>query len=289
VRRNLTPRLVAAAAEAACLLELRAEKPGNVWRGHDRPGLRYRDLLVSAQAIEPVFLRRARGRVGRLVLEAVRATRRHVATNTNLGIILLLAPLAKAALLGGPGGLRTRVRRVLRGLDVQDARHVYAAIRLARPGGLGRVPEQDVRRPPTRDLLAIMRLAEGRDAVAREYATAYAATFSVAAPALRRLRAAGLPIEPAIVETFLVLLAANPDTLIARRHGNRAAAAVSRAAAEALRRGGTRAPAGLMAIRRLDQRLSRARPPINPGATADLLTAALFVWLVEAASSRCQE
>jgi triphosphoribosyl-dephospho-CoA synthase len=275
---------VAAAAEAACLLELRAEKPGNVWRGHDRPGLRYREMLASAQAIEPVFLRLARGRVGSLVLEAVGATRRHVSTNTNLGIVLLLAPLARAALLREPAGLRERVRRVLRRLDVRDARDVYAAIRLARPGGLGRVPEQDVRRPPTRDLLAIMRLAADRDAVAREYATDYACTFEVGAPALKRLRAAEMPVEKAIVETFLILLAASPDTLVLRRHGRRAAASVSRAAAAALRQGGVRSAKGRLAIRRLDRRLTSARPPMNPGATADLLTASLFVWLVEAAA-----
>ena len=283
-RRPLTPRLVAAAAEAACLLELRAEKPGNVWREHDRPGLRYREMLASAQAIEPVFLRLSRGRVGSLVLEAIGATRRHVSTNTNLGIVLLLAPLARAALLREPDDLRERVRRVLRRLDVRDARDVYAAIRLARPGGLGRVPEQDVRRPPTRDLLAIMRLAADRDAVAREYATDYACTFQVGAAALKRLRSAGMPIEKAIVETFLILLAAAPDTLILRRHGTRAAVSVSRAAAAALRQGGVRSAAGRLAIRRLDRRLTSARPPMNPGATADLLTASLFVWLVEAAA-----
>ena len=284
--RRLTPRLVAAAAEAACLLELRAEKPGNVWRGHERPGLRHRDLLASAQAIEPVFLRLARGRVGRLVLEAVRATRRHVTTNTNLGIVLLLAPLAKAALLRGPVDFRGRLRRVLEGLDVQDARDVYAAIRLARPGGLGRVGQEDVRRRPGRDLLAIMGLAAGRDAVAREYATGYEATFEVGAPALRRLRTEGLDIGPAIVETFLILLAASPDTLIARRHGRRAATAVSRAAARALERGGTRTPEGRQAILHLDRKLVRSRPAMNPGATADLTTAALFVWLVESAATR---
>jgi triphosphoribosyl-dephospho-CoA synthase len=277
---------VAAAAEAACLLELRAEKPGNVWRGHERPGLRHRDLLASAQAIEPVFLRLARGRVGRLVLEAVRATRRHVTTNTNLGIVLLLAPLAKAALLRGPADFRERLQRVLDDLDLQDARDVYAAIRLARPGGLGRVGEEDIRRRPGKDLLAIMRLAAGRDAVAREYATGYEATFEVGAPALKRLRAEGLETGPATVETFLILLAASPDTLIARRHGLRKATAVSRAAASTLERGGTRTPEGRAAILELDRKLVRARPAMNPGATADLTTASLFVWLVESVAHR---
>ena len=283
---RLTPRLVAAAVEAACLLEVRAPKPGNVSRGRDRPGLRYRDYLASAQAIEPVFRRKSTGSVGRLVLEAVRATRRHAGTNTNLGIILLLAPLAKAALQHGQGGLRARLRRTLDDLTVQDARDAYAAIRLARPGGLGRVQEQDVRRSPTQDLLACMRLAADRDAVAREYATAFDTTFRAGVASLRMLRTWEIPLEAAIVETFLVLLATTPDSLIRRRHGDTKARKVSEMAASALLLGGTRSTLGRQAIRRLDEKLSGARPPMNPGTTADLLTAALFVWLLEGAAEK---
>src|SRR6185437_5400162 len=99
--------------------------------------------------------------------------------NTNLGIILLLAPLARAALDPRPGTLRERVARVLRRTTVRDAADVYAAIRLARPGGLGRTDAQDVARAPTRALRAVMALAADRDGVAREYATDYAATFAL--------------------------------------------------------------------------------------------------------------
>src|SRR5262245_35140816 len=148
---RLTPALVAAAAETACLLEVQAPKPGNVYRGAALPGLTYRDFVLSAVAVGAVFRRRARGRVGRLVLESVRATRSLVGTNTNLGIVLLLAPLARAAFGTRPASLRGRLRAVLRDLDRHDARDAYAAIRLARPGGLGTVEVQDVRRAPTLD------------------------------------------------------------------------------------------------------------------------------------------
>src|SRR5439155_868613 len=144
--------LVAAAAQTACLLDVVAPKPGNVSRGRDLPGLTYRDLVLSACAIGPAFSRFGRERVGRLVLEAVRATRRHVGTNTNLGIILLLAPLARAELETG-GAFRARLRRVLFDLDVRDARDAYRAIRMAGPGGLGRAGAQDVRATPTASLL----------------------------------------------------------------------------------------------------------------------------------------
>src|SRR2546422_228060 len=95
--RHRRAGMIAAAAQTACLMDVMAPKPGNVGRGRDLPGLTYRDFVLSAYAIGPAFRRHARGRTGRLILEAIRTTRRHVATNTNLGIVLLLAPLARAA------------------------------------------------------------------------------------------------------------------------------------------------------------------------------------------------
>jgi triphosphoribosyl-dephospho-CoA synthase len=283
---RLTARLVAATAEAACLLEARAPKPGNVSPGRERRNLTYRDFVVSAAILGSVFRRRAaRARVGTLVLETIRRSRAQVGTNTHLGIVLLMAPLAKAALeertlRGGHAGLRARLRRVLARLDRQDARAAYEAIRLARPGGLGRVPRQDVRRPPGVTLLEAMRLAAERDAIARAYADAYEAVFTVGVPALERVRRRGADVDQAIAFAFLELLAASPDTLVRRRHGDRAAARVSAEAAKALAAGGPLRPAGRRLVARLDARLRRARPPINPGATADLVAASLFVWLL---------
>src|SRR5271166_2961827 len=128
-------------AQLACVWEATARKPGNVTRFHDFEDLTYLDFVLSAAAIAPVMATAAQQRVGATVLEAVRATRRVVRTNTNLGIILLLAPLA---CVPDAEELRGGVERVLSGLDVEDARRAYEAIRLAAPGGLGRVAEQDV-------------------------------------------------------------------------------------------------------------------------------------------------
>ncbi len=261
---------MAAAAQIACLLDVMVAKPGNVSRGRDLPGLSYRDLLLSATSIGPAFRKSGTLRVGPLVLEAIRRTRRHVRTNTNLGIALLLAPLARAALRRGSGTFRDRTRRVLA---------------LARPGGLGRVEHQDVSGPPRLSLLECMRLAAGRDSVAREYDTGFGTTFTSTLPRLRDLRARHLPLPHAIVQTFLSLLAATPDTLIARRHGAPAAREVSRRAGAALHAGGVLTERGRRRIDRLDHLLRSADPPLNPGATADLMVAALFVDLLEGAGS----
>jgi len=272
--------MMAAAAQTACLLEVVAPKPGNVSRGHDLPGLTYRDFVLSAYAIGPAFSRFGRARVGRLILEAVRATRRHVRTNTNLGIILLLAPLARAA-LGTGGTIRDRLRRVLLDLDVRDARDAYRAIRIAGPGGLGRVGRQDVRATPTATLLECMRLAQERDAVACEYATGFAVTFGTGLPTLHRLRDRHVPLPQAIAQTYLTLLASRPDTLIARRHGPRAAERVARLARHSLRAGGFLTERGRTLSERLDRRLRAEQPPLNPGASADLTVAAIFLWLLD--------
>ena len=126
-------------AELACLLEVNATKPGNVHRFADLPGLRYDDFVLSAAAIAgPLDQQRTQG-VGATVYSAIAATRRVVSTNTNLGIVLLLAPLA-----GVPDGvdLAAGVEAVLAATTVADASLVYRAIRLAQPGGMGEVPSR---------------------------------------------------------------------------------------------------------------------------------------------------
>ena len=280
VRPARRMELIAAAAQTACLMDVMAPKPGNVARGRDLPGLTYRDLVLSAHAIGPAFRRNARGRPGRLILEAVRTTRRHVATNTNLGIVLLLAPLALAA-AATHGTFRDRLARVLRDLDLQDARDVYDAIRIAEPGGLGRVAAQDIRSEPTLPLLECMRLAAGRDAVAREYVTGFESTLTIGLPALRRQRDRHVPMPVAIAQVYLVLLAAAPDTLIARRHGAAVARVVRRGARRVLRAGGFLSARGRALAERLDRDLRSRRPPRNPGATADLTVASVFLWLLD--------
>jgi triphosphoribosyl-dephospho-CoA synthase len=133
---------------------------------------------------------------------------------------------------------------------------------------------------PTVTLAEAMRLAAGRDGVAREYTTAFATTFEVGAPALERARADGLAWDDAVVEAFLSLLAAAPDTHVARRAGAARAAEVSRGAAAVLAAGGVRTPGGRDAVARLDAALRDPHNLANPGTTADLTAAALCVLLL---------
>jgi len=272
---------IAAAAQLACLLEASAPKPGNVSPGRHFPDARYEDFLASAVAIGAPLAAAGTRPLGRTVRFAVEATGRWTRSNTNLGIVLLLAPLARAASLADASSvLRDTLRRVLEATTIDDARDVYAAIRLAAPGGLGEASEQDVKDDPTVTLLDAMRLAADRDGIAREYAQAFETTFEVGAPALEQARREGLDWNDAVVETFLTLLAVRVDTHVARRGGAALADDATRLAREALARGGVRTPDGLRALDEMDRALRDERHLGNPGTTADLTAAAIFVALL---------
>jgi len=276
---------VAAAAQLACLLEVSAPKPGNVSPGRRFDDIGYEDFLASAAAIGGPLASAGNRPLGSTIRLAAEATAAWTTSNTNLGIILLLAPLVRAAVIEpvpeNAASLREYVRRVLDATTVDDAREVYAAIRLAAPGGLGRAAAEDVAGEPTVTLVEAMRLASGRDSIAREYATAFAITFEIAAPALEHARRDGLSWNAAIVETFLHVLAATPDTHIARRAGEPLAVEVSYEAQSVLAAGGVRTTQGRAAIDDLDLALRSGEPGnlANPGTTADLTAAAIFVVL----------
>jgi triphosphoribosyl-dephospho-CoA synthase len=285
---TLAPDFVATAAELACLLEVSAVKPGNVAPGRHFHDTRYEDFLASAAAIGPALARAGEQAVGPTVLAAIEATTRWTKANTNLGIVLLFTPIARAALMQGDAhalthaSLRQGVTDVLEATTVADTRDVYAAIRLAQPGGLGRTGEHDVNapEPPTATLRSVMTLAQARDAVAREYATNFAAVFDLGVPTLERARRDGLHWEFAAVETFLTLLAAAPDTLIQRKLGPAVAGSVSRQAMRVVALGGVRTDAGRDALATFDAELRDATNGRNPGTTADLTAATIFAALL---------
>jgi triphosphoribosyl-dephospho-CoA synthase len=265
-------------AQVACIWEATARKPGNVHRFRDFDDATYVDFLLSAAALAPVLAAAPGRRVGATVLEGVRATRRVVRSNTNLGIVLLLAPLAAV-----PEGedLRTGLERVLAGLDVEDTRQVYQAIRLAAPGGLGRVEEQDVHDEPTQPLREVMALAAGRDLVARQYADGFTEVFDDGVPALLTGLDRCGSLEGAIIWGHLRLLARHPDTLIARKRGPAEAAEAAARAGAVLAARWPHDRAGWAALDDLDAWLRAEGHRRNPGATADLVTACLFVLLRE--------
>lgn len=266
---------IAAAFIGACLDELEAPKPGNVHVFADGDGSSAADFRRSAEvAAEPIA--RPGASVGERILGAIEATRAAVGQNTNLGIVLLCAPLARAAEMPA-ARLQDSIAGVLARLDVRDADLAFRAIALAAPGGLGRAERHDVSQRASVTLLEAMNEAAVRDRIARQYATDFADVFNLGSPwweaASRRW-----PQSPAAATlcVYLGFLAAFPDTHIQRKYGLEAAIEVQREAAPlyALLQNADD-PAELWARALLfDASLKQRR--LNPGAAADLTVATLF-------------
>jgi triphosphoribosyl-dephospho-CoA synthase len=265
--------------QTSCIWEVMARKVGNVHPGVLSADQTVVDFLISGACVASVFADRGAARdVGHRILSGVTATQRYVGKNTNLGIALLLAPLASA-----PTHMRFRtgLPLVLNGLTVNDAWRTYSAIRRANPGGLGDALEQDVRDTPTVTLLEAMNLAADRDLIARQYANGYADVFDFGTPAFLASYERFGCVEAAIIDCQLRWLAEYPDSLIARKNGPAVAEDVRLRAAEVLRLGGLKTPDGRAAGVALDRHLRSDGNKLNPGTTADLVTACLFVALRE--------
>lgn len=261
-------------AQTACIWEATARKAGNVHRYVDFSDTHYADFLLSAAAIAPILEAASQRPLGETILAAVRATRAVVASNTNLGIILLLAPLARVPPVQE---LRAGVTSLLDATTVDDARLLYEAIRLANPGGLGRSTEQDVQDAPTLTLTAAMQLAAERDAIARQYTTCFRDVFDEGLPALRDGLGRIQSLEGAIIWCQLDCLARQPDTLILRKQGPQEAEEASRRARELLAAGWPHTSESRKEFAKFDAWLRAEGNRRNPGATADLVTACLFV------------
>ncbi|MDR5761738.1 triphosphoribosyl-dephospho-CoA synthase [Caballeronia sp. LZ035] len=265
----------------ACQLDVETRKPGNVSVASAGHGMTAAQFIASAQAAAAgLFI--ARASVGERILDAVRRSFDSVSCNTNLGIVLLAAPLCAALELVPQDEPATAARwheatrRVLDALDIDDARLAYRAIALANPGGLGEASEQSVHAPPTVTLRAAMTLAAGRDSIARQYAEGFADIFAAGSD----LESAMTPDaqQRAMLDGFLMFLSHWPDSHIVRKQGAALAQSVTRDAA--LQRARWREagrPAQSAALDLWDAELKTHG--INPGTSADLAVATLFVAL----------
>ena len=274
----------------ACIAEARAPKPGNVHPRASFSDLTYEDFVAAAHAIAPVMADAPNRSVGETIFHAVKVTREQTLTNANLGIILLLSPLAASV---GPGGIcKEKLGDVLDRLTVEDSRWAYRAIRLASPGGMGKASEQDLDDEPTVTLLEAMRLAADRDSIARQYITRMNDVAELG-PRILKLATerSGCGEDEAIVWCHLQFMAIYPDSLIARKQGLSLAVESQRRAANVIskRMGRISLPShGLLEspeLAELDAWLRDDSHRKNPGTSADLVAASLFV---NAINRHCQ-
>jgi len=275
VTAGLTPERVSQLFHDACLAELDALKPGNVHRFEDGHGMSVTDFERSAAAAAPAIGSAALS-VGARIEQAVEATRQAAGQNTNLGIILLAAPLAQAALGASPGDLHGRLGTVLENLTIEDARAAYRAIRNAEPGGLGAAPHHDVASEPSVSLLEAMRAAEIRDRIAWNYTHGFVDIFDLGLRWLGGGRTRWGPVPWVTTYVYLGFLAHIPDTLIERKFGGDAASEVrdeARPIEASLSQCAT--PEDMAAPLHAFDRSLKERG-LNPGTSADLTVATLF-------------
>ncbi len=267
-------RIVADAFVAACRDELEAPKPGNVHVYAPGHGMTTAQFIASAAAAaDPLCVPAAR--VGARIRGAIEATIKAVGANTNLGIVLLCAPLAAAAELEGLG-LRAALVRVLDGLDIGDANDGFAAIRQASPAGLGRAERHDVFAPAQVTLKQAMAEAADRDCIGRQYATAFADVFDLGVAIHAAAATRWSDPKWATLAVYLGFLSRFPDSHIIRKYGAGAGADVCRTAMkfDALLWSAPE-PADLVGELLAWDAALKARG-INPGTSADLTVATLF-------------
>lgn len=265
---------IAQCVTLACLWEATAPKPGNVHRGADFDDVAFQDFATSAVIVGPIVAEAGSRGVGAVVLDAVRATRDVVGTNTNLGMLLLLAPLAAVQ---GDEDLPSGVKRVLQTLTPEDAAAVYQAIALAKPGGLGKVNQMDIADAPPQSLIAAMEAAAERDSVARQYVVDFDDVFRLVVQPIVSSCQQGHPLTLAIIDTYVRLIARFGDSLIARKCGQEVSEEAAEIARQVLAAGAPGEETYHEAIGDFDFWLRCDGHRRNPGTSADLIAAGLYV------------
>lgn len=262
-------------ARLACVVEVVSHKAGNVHPGAAFHDTTWIDFVASAIVTAPLLDCAGERGVGPTVLACVRATREVIGSNTNLGMILLLAPLCAVP---SDVTLCNGIVEVLEMLSQDDAEAVYEAIRLANPGGLGARDDNDIRQPASIGLVQAMELAAELDTVARQYTNHFADVIGRIGP---RLSQKDLPVDRAMVRGHLEQMALEPDSLIRRKCGLSIAQESQARAAAVLAAGWPDSPQGMERFRDLDHWLRADGHRRNPGTSADLLAAGFFVALRE--------
>jgi triphosphoribosyl-dephospho-CoA synthase len=272
----------------ACVQDIRAFKPGNVSIGFPMQDMNANDFIRSAEAIaRPITEPDAS--IGQRIESSIEATRRVVSCNTNLGIVLLVAPVMAAfERISGSlnlNSLQRALHEVLSELTLEDASGCYRAIRSAAPGGLGDSPNEDVLTEPTLNLLEAMRLAAGWDRIAQEYVEDYAAIIGTGLRSLMHSKEQGEAEIWAITRCYLTFVANYPDTHVSRRHGLEIAQSIQQEALELLDLWKVYCSAAEFWPELLKLHHRWRQNKINPGTSADLVVASILMMRLLEANS----
>ena len=265
-------------AEMACLLEVTASKPGNVHRGADFEDCSFIDFASSAVAMGQAIDDTAEDGYGATVLAIATQTKQVANVNTNLGMNLLIGFLACVARRFGTLD-QNGTASFKRQLSADDAFHVFEAIRLMNPGGLGNAEQHDVRDPAPTCLIAAMSAAKDRDRVAAQFVCEFEDVFQKAFPWIMEGRKIFQDLVSGIVWAHVRMMAEFPDSLITRKCGLATAQKSQALAGKAIDSLSNGPESFFASVANLDFWLRSDGHRRNPGTTADLIAAGLFVGL----------
>ena len=260
------------------ICDVNALKPGNVGRHGAGHGMDCADFIKSAQVVTPILCNQRLG-LGKRILSSVEATLGAVHCNTNLGMVLLIAPIIRVfEQLVSPGDFQDLIKPTLMSLEQQEAQDIFAAIRLANPGGLGKVDKYDVNSPLDIDIYSAMDAAKERDLIALQYANGYREIVNLGIKCLQNYHNRWNSVEWSVVACYLMYMASFPDSHIRRKHGIEIAEQVRKKTIPVWERfadyDNPGAARGVLTM--FDKELKESE--VNPGTCADLTVASLLLY-----------
>lgn len=269
-------KTLASAYLDACLMEIEALKPGNVHVFADGHGMVVQDFIKSAEVSSKVIAK-SDLTLGERVFQSLQVTWHAVECNTNLGIILLCAPLIQAAYLQPQESFVSRLKHVLSHTTGADAQRVFDAIKLASPAGLGQSDQHDVHQSAEGTLLEAMQAASARDTIALQYSNNYHQICNEGLPYYQKALERWQKPAWAVTALYLYWLANYSDSHISRKYNDDLAIEVS-ALAKVHEAALIKLDNPKLYFRKLfefDVDLKKQR--INPGTSADLTVATLLL------------
>ncbi|MBR3156261.1 MAG: triphosphoribosyl-dephospho-CoA synthase [Methanobrevibacter sp.] len=284
----MKPEEIAKMAQIASALEVSGyPKPGNVHRTRDFDDMEFEDFVISGIVIGDTIREACTDvdvenpQLGKYILQAVAETDRWIKNNTNLGIVMMTTPIAVAAAISDSfDDIRENIKLVMGNTSVDDACDLYDAINIADAGGMGDQDEYDVASDNAKNELRengqtmydVLKISAPWDMLAREMTGDMPAVFEIGYPKYHELRQSKSQND-ACVLTFLTILSHVPDTLISRKYGSDEAMKISLMTRDLLNIKDE--PDFKDRLREFDDYLFKNK--YNPGTTADLTAASIFV------------
>ncbi|MDR2873988.1 MAG: triphosphoribosyl-dephospho-CoA synthase [Methanobrevibacter sp.] len=293
----ISPDDVAKIAQISSVLEVSGyPKPGNVHRTRDFHDMIFEDFLISGIVIGNVVKEASKhgyeinqskkydnAQIGKYILKAVKETDKWIANNTNLGIVMMIIPIAISGVMSNNlKELRNNIGLLMNNTTPFDAVSLYKAINIANAGGMGNQDEFDVSNDKAQDKLLskkqsmydVLKISASWDSLANELTSKMPITFDIGFKTFTNYRKT-YSINNSTVLTFLRILSNVPDTLISRKYSKEKAEEISILSKELLECDDFFTSSFNRKLKEFDDFLFENK--LNPGTTADLTASSIMI------------